>query len=98
MKTKLLVVLALVVGAFVFKINPFQLLGLSSSSVAPVQSGAAADPETRAYLATMMADNETVWQEILAREGITYRPAKLVIYSGRTQTPAGLADAGMGPF
>ncbi len=52
----------------------------------------------KAYLSTMKHDNEAVWQKILAAEGIQYRPAKMVIYTERTRTAGGIADARMGPF
>ena len=35
---------------------------------------------------------------VLADAGVQYRPAKMVIYTGRTVTAGGVADANMGPF
>ena len=100
-KMRLLLIGGILVAVFVFNINPLSLLSTSGGGGAGVQvqtSGAPPDPGTREYLATMLGDNETVWSEILAREGYQFRPAKMVIYTERTNTPAGIADAGMGPF
>ena len=58
----------------------------------------AKEQEMLEYLSTLKADNETIWQEILSAEGKQYRPAKMVIYRGKTNTPGGIADAEMGPF
>lgn len=100
MKTKMLVIVGVILACFVFQVNPLQLLGLSSGgSSQVVQSGGPPpDPEMKAYLATMKADNEEVWTKIMASVGRRYEPAKMVIYTGRTKTAGGIADAGMGPF
>ena len=101
MKVKLLLVVGVIVACFAFGINPVQLLGLTGSggsSQAVSSQGAPPDPEMKAYLATMKADNEEVWSKLLADLGRPYEPARLVIYTGRTRTAGGIADAGMGPF
>jgi predicted metalloprotease len=100
LKTKLLLIVGIILACFVFKVNPVQLLGLSgggASQVVPSQ-GPPPDPEMKAYLATMKADNEEVWSRLMAGIGRRYEPARMVIYTGRTTTPGGIADAGMGPF
>jgi len=105
-KTKMLLIVAVVIGCSVFHINPLSLFmntpGGSYSQVAQTSgSGSGSDAqnaEMKAYLSTMKADNETVWKKILSAEGKQWRPAKMVIYTGRTQTAGGVADARMGPF
>jgi len=101
-KTKVFLIIAVIVGCMVFQINPLTLFfsGPSSGLVSqPSQSnGAAPDPEMKNYIATMQGDNDTIWTEILAKAGKRYTAPKVVIYSGRTRTAGGIADAQMGPF
>ncbi|MCP5537952.1 MAG: neutral zinc metallopeptidase [Akkermansiaceae bacterium] len=99
-KTKLLLIVGVIAACFLFKINPLSLLGFSSGGGSQVvqKDGPPPDPEMKAYLSTMLADNEEIWQKVLAAEGIKYRPSKMIIYEGRTTTPGGIADARMGPF
>ncbi|MGJ8676953.1 MAG: KPN_02809 family neutral zinc metallopeptidase [Akkermansiaceae bacterium] len=99
-KTRIVIILAAIIGCFVFKINPMSLLGFSSGGNQQVvtQTSAAPDDEMGEYLATMKADNEDVWKKILASEGIQYRPSKMIIYTDRVMTGGGVADANMGPF
>ncbi|NWK56746.1 neutral zinc metallopeptidase [Verrucomicrobiaceae bacterium N1E253] len=96
-KTKILLILGGVVACFMFNINPVNLL-MSPTGQPASLSSSPADPEMKAYLATMKSDNEIVWSKILAAHGKSYRPANMVIYTGRTQTAGGTADARMGPF
>lgn len=96
-KTKIILVLGVIAACFMFDINPVSLFvspqnGTYQTSSTPV------DPEMKAYLATMKSDNEIVWAKILADAGIKYSPANMVIYTGKTQTAGGIADARMGPF
>jgi predicted metalloprotease len=101
MKTKMFVIIGVILACVVFQVNPLTLLGLSSGGGSPqmVESdGPAPDPAMKKYLGTMKADNEDVWRMVLADAGVQYRPAKMVIYTGRTVTAGGVADANMGPF
>ncbi len=99
-------VVMIVVGllAFMFFREPLmQILGLSSNvatgpRIEQTTGNAGQNDEMKAYLSTMMADNEQVWSQILPKYGVKFRPCKMVIYSERTRTPGGLADARMGPF
>ena len=99
-KTRVLMILALIVGFLLFRGPMLQILGLSSGtqSARTEQSGTAPNDDMKAYLGTMIADNEDIWPKILAEHNIRYRPAKMVIYSDRTRMPSGYADAKMGPF
>jgi hypothetical protein len=54
--------------------------------------------EMKAYLSTMMADNETIWSEILPQYNLRFRPSQMTIYHQRIDMPGGYADARMGPF
>ena len=101
MKTKLMLGAAALVAMFVFGISPQGMLSMLSGGGAPRTSGfssSTTNDEMMAYLSTMKADNEDVWTQIFRKNGKTYRPAKLVIYSDSTDMPGGVADARMGPF
>lgn len=99
-KTRVLMILALIVGFFLFRGPMLQILGLSSGTPSPrsEHTHTAPNDDMRAYLSTMVADNEEIWPQILGKHDIRYRPAKMIIYSDRTRMPSGYADAKMGPF
>jgi len=101
-KTKILLIIAVIVGCTVFKINPLSLFmpspGGNYVSQSAQTSGTPPDPEMKNYIATMQGDNDTIWTEILAAEGKQYVTPRVVIYSGRTGMAGGVADAQMGPF
>ena len=101
-KTRLLIIVGIIVACLVFKINPLQLLGLSSGGGSQEQvvqrEGPPPDPAVKEYFAKLKGTNEDIWQKVLPQQGIAYRPSKMVIYTERTHTPGGIADARMGPF
>jgi hypothetical protein len=102
MKMRIILIAACLLGLVVFKGSFLEILGLSSAPVGPStqaeQTGVLPQDEMGAYLATMMGDNETIWPSIFLQHRIEFRPARMVIYTQRTQTPGGIADARMGPF
>ena len=101
-KTKIFLIIAVIVGCMVLQVNPLSLFMSTPSdsytSQSNSHSGEAPDPEMKRYIATMQGDNDTIWSEILATEGQRYKAPRVVIYSGRTNTAGGVADAQMGPF
>lgn len=88
--------------AFLFFRGPLlEVLGVSSGgSLATPQNQSAAPPndEMAAYLRTMMGDNERIWPPLLKPFQIPFRPGKMIIYTGGTRTPGGIANARSGPF
>ncbi len=54
--------------------------------------------EIRQFVATVLADTEEVWSEIFAQAGSEYIPPKLVLFSGATEVPGGVATTASGPF
>ena len=105
LKTKLMLIVAVIAGCMVFKINPMSLLTSTSGGGdrQAVQNSdyvpSAAEKEMLAYLATMKKDNELVWEKIFAAQGWPkYRPSNLIVYRGTTNTPGGVADSRTGPF
>lgn len=99
-KTRVLMILAMLVGFLLFRGPMLQILGLSSGTSSPrqEQTSSPRNDEMKAYLSTMIADNEDIWPKILKPYDIRFRPAKMIIYSERTRMPSGYADAKMGPF
>ena len=100
-KTRLVMVVVAAV-AFLFFRGPFlEILGFAGGGSAAIRQaggGTAPEDEIDDYLRTMMGDNEQVWPRLLAPFQIPYRPCRMVIYTSRTQTPGGIADARSGPF
>ena len=101
-KMKLIMIVGVIAACLVFKVNPISLFtstpGGRQQIVQKDYQPSAKEQEMLEYLKTLKADNETIWQKILAAEGMQYRPAKMVVYRGKTHTPGGIADAEMGPF
>jgi predicted metalloprotease len=46
----------------------------------------------------VLGSTEVEWKDIFAKDGKTYRPPILVMYSGRTDARCGAASSAMGPF
>lgn len=102
-------ILIVLVIALFLKQDPLQLL----ETVTEIQGGSVqvdpgtlggsgnpADPddEVGAFVKTLKADTEEVWSEVFAAYGKSYKPARLVLFSGQTQYPGGVASAATGPF
>ncbi|MFC5051556.1 neutral zinc metallopeptidase [Rubritalea spongiae] len=96
-KTKLVVVLIALFGLAFCRGPMLQILGFSSAPSTTYVANAS-DKEMKAYLSTMMGDNETVWADILPQYDLRFRPAQMTIYAQRIDMPGGYADARMGPF
>jgi uncharacterized protein len=69
--------------------------GYEQSSSAP---GNPAGDETKAFVATVLAETEDTWQGIFKSMGKTYEEPKLVLFSNRIDSACGLASAASGPF
>lgn len=57
-----------------------------------------AGDDTAAYIKTILADNEDVWNKVFQSFGQSYRAPQLVLFSGMTQTACGPGQSMMGPF
>jgi predicted metalloprotease len=96
---------AFVVLAMVLGVDPGALLGGQeggSSSYAPPQTRTAArpgtqDPETQ-FVARVLKSTEDVWGEVFQQMGQQYRPPRLVLFRGATETACGQGQSAMGPF
>ena len=97
------VVALLIVGFVVY--GGFRGLGGSatngpsdtSTSGAPV-AGHKTDDKKAQFVAFVLDDTQGMWRQEFARQGKTYRNAKLVMFTGATQTACGGGQAAQGPF
>ena len=93
----------LVVGAgalaYMSGFNPMSLISggnSTTSNIAPKHQ--AADDQRAAFISTVLADTEDVWNGIFKQAGYKYKEPKMVLYRGSTHSGCGGADAAMGPF
>lgn len=85
-------IIALGVVAYLAGFNPLALVGGGSMVQKPVD--AAKDNEKAAFISTVLANTEDVWNKQL--QG--YKEPKVVLYRGSTQSGCGFASAQVGPF
>ena len=50
------------------------------------------------FIRMLTVENEQTWEKIFAENSMQYRPAKVILFSGVTQSGCGTAQAAMGPF
>jgi predicted metalloprotease len=67
------------------------------SPARPRTTGAPQD-EAGVFVSRILGSTEVEWKDIFAKDGKTYRPPILVMYSGRTDARCGAASSAMGPF
>ena len=96
--TLVVIGIALFLGA-----DPSQILNMlgqmqGAGPAATEQGPAPGNDEARQFVATVLADTEEVWGDIFEDNGRTYQRPRLILYSGRTEMPGGVADAATGPF
>lgn len=93
----------LVVLGLLFGFDPSALLNRGGGdSSAPGTSSSrpvnAEEEELKDFSSSVLANTEDVWQQIFRQSGQQYRAPKLVIFSGRVQSPCGTSTAAVGPF
>jgi predicted metalloprotease len=69
--------------------------GYQQSSSAPQNP---ADDDTKAFVATVLAETEDTWGGIFKSMGKTYEDPKLVLFTNRLNSACGLASTASGPF
>lgn len=95
----ILAVLALSLFTGADPMRLIQDLGLDQQAPAPQQRAAPRpDDDIKKFVATVLADTEDVWAEAFAKSGRAYVPPRLVLYSGVTRMPGGMAQGASGPF
>jgi uncharacterized protein len=106
-----IVVIALI-GWGVFGINPLQMIGMLSGGGGYQQSYPQQRPSNMQarrtgtpndqignFVSRILGSTEVEWKDIFAKDGQTYRPPILVMYSGSTDAACGgAARSAMGPF
>jgi predicted metalloprotease len=93
------------VASFFFGIDPGTVLNMLSGGGAPtsqVEQRPARQPpandQMAKFVSTVLADTEDTWTEIFRAGGGSYRPPKLVLFSGQTPTACGTGQSAAGPF
>ena len=98
-----LIVIVVLVGMFL-GVNPMELLGGSvpsgpsagSSTSRPTTN--AAEDELAAFVGVVVGETEDMWNKVFADNDMRYVEPVVVLYSGRTSSGCGTADAATGPF
>jgi predicted metalloprotease len=94
-------IIILLVLSFVFKRNFFALLsggGPSSSVSEPDHARDAREEPTVKFVSFVLDDAQKTWADILQRQGIPYRHARLVLFRDATTSGCGSARSATGPF
>jgi predicted metalloprotease len=93
-------IILVLIGLF-FGIDPGKLINggsYSGESTPDSSSASPVDDSTKQFIRTVVGFTEDTWSEIFHKEGRTYHPPKLVLYSGEVDTACGFGQAAMGPF
>jgi predicted metalloprotease len=65
----------------------------------PSRQMAAPKDQMGRFVASILAENEDVWKDVLpAQKGVRFTPAPVVLFNGATQSGCGTAQSAMGPF
>lgn len=67
-------------------------------TAAPREAGSPTD-QMGQFVSKVVGSNEQVWSQVLPQqEGVAFRPARLVLFDGVTNSRCGTAQSAMGPF
>lgn len=105
-KTKLMLIVGVVIAMVVFKFNPLSLMGAGPATMGANSRTEQTNPgktpindEYGDFLNKVTGMNERFWAKMLPQYNIRFKPAKVRIYSVGTKMDNGsIADARMGPF
>ena len=61
-------------------------------------TSAPVNDEMSRFVRQVLGSTEVQWKDIFQKEGQTYRPPRLVMFSNQTRSACGLAQSAMGPF
>ncbi len=83
--------------------NPDEVLqniqsGPAETAAASGQPLSEKDKEMGDFVSVILADTESVWDDVFSQAGKTYERPKLVLFSGQTSSGCGFASAASGPF
>ena len=93
--TAVLLVLSLLFGRNLFEEVPATVT--SSGGALTAADSAREEPQVR-FVSFVLDDAQQVWSNVLPKYGSQYRPAKLVLFRGATETACGVGQSAMGPF
>ena len=83
-------------------INPAILIGgaemVSRNLPSSSSPGKPVDDESNKFVSAILGSTEDAWTDVFKSVGKTYRPPKLVMFSGSTKSACGVAQAAVGPF
>ena len=83
-------------------INPALLIGgaemVSRHMPQSSSSGKPVDDEANKFVAAILGSTEDAWTDVFKTVGRTYKPPKLVMFSGATKSACGVAQSAVGPF
>jgi predicted metalloprotease len=102
----IVMIIIVVVISMALGINPLTFLegGMAPDSqsrvrptdVRPIPN--AGEDELFDFVAVNLRENEKLWSEVIIQNDLEYREPKLVVFSGQTSSPCGVASARTGPF
>lgn len=81
--------------------NPLDVVTQQVSEGVGVESNytpSAEEEEAATFAKTILAGTEDVWDEIFRQKGMEYKPPRMVLFSGATQSGCGNASSSTGPF
>jgi hypothetical protein len=101
-------ILLLVLAAWLFGINPLQILSLLAGAgettlelpdaePGPVAADAPQD-EGADFVSVVLGDTEDTWSELFSRSDASYVAPTLVLFTGVVRSACGMAEAATGPF
>ena len=95
--------ITLIIAAVIFFLggDPSAILSSGIGSGAPQTEQrelSAEEKQVNQFISMLTAENEQTWAKIFQENGMQYRPAKVVMFEGMTQSGCGTAQAAMGPF
>jgi predicted metalloprotease len=99
--------LILLVASLLFGVDPGEVLGPAlqmppetnvQRATQECQTGADAQRRTDCRVVAFVNSVQAYWDGEFARRGVTYQPAKTVIFSGYVQAECGVASSAQGPF
>jgi predicted metalloprotease len=92
-------IIVVLVGMY-FGVDPSVFLGGGSPQPASraVDTASPQAQESRAFVATVLADTEDTWHQLFQQMGQNYEEPKLVMFSGAVESACGFAQSAMGPF
>jgi uncharacterized protein len=95
-------VVALLLLALFFGVDPTVLLQDGTPGLAPEQGTPQTTPPTddpvREFVSVVLADTEDTWGALFVRMNRVYEQPKLVLFTGAVESACGFAQAAVGPF